>query len=165
MSRTYIYAVQSVQTGYYIISTEGDVAGQNVATADGNGGLPAGTFLNFNKVLADNTTDVTIKGASGLYVALPEVFSFTPSSSTLSNLGYKQNATSGSKLVWSNDAANWQVDNTSGVYEIFPEGQDLYWMTDKATGPTVEVKKGSEVIEKENKWTITRIDREERASA
>ncbi|KAK0443786.1 hypothetical protein EV421DRAFT_1903374 [Armillaria borealis] len=162
MSRTYIYAVQSVQTGYNIISTEGDVAGQNVTTAD-----DAVARLYFDKVIVPgNNPDVTIKGISGLYVALPEVFSFTPSSSTLSNLGYKQNATSGSNLVWSNDAANWQVDETSpGVYEIFPEGQDLYWMTDEATGPTVEVKKGSEVIEKENEWTLTRIDREERTSA
>ncbi|KAK0443787.1 hypothetical protein EV421DRAFT_2018925 [Armillaria borealis] len=99
MSQSYIYAAQSVQTRYWIISTEGDVAGQIVTTANRIPG-PNSVFLTFNKVLASNTTDVTIKGISGLYVALPE------------------NATSGSNLVWSNDAANWQVDETSpGVYE------------------------------------------------
>ncbi|SJL13031.1 uncharacterized protein ARMOST_16468 [Armillaria ostoyae] len=140
MSQNYIYTAQSVQTRYWITSTEGDVAGQIVATANGTSG-PNLISLTFNKVLDPSgiTTDVTIKGASGLYIALPE------------------NATSGSKLVWSNDATNWQVDNTSGVYEIFPaDGQDLYWMTDEATGPTVEVRKGSEVIEKENEWILTR---------
>ncbi|PBK98717.1 hypothetical protein ARMGADRAFT_1162004 [Armillaria gallica] len=143
----YIYIAKSVQTGYFITSTKSDVAGQNVATTDGNGSIPEGARLFFDKPLnPGNTTDVTIKGINGLYVALPE------------------NATSGSKLVWSNDAVNWQVDMTSpGVYEIIPKGQDLYWITDKE--PVVEVKDGKDIVENENKWSLTRIDREERTSA
>ncbi|KAK0215742.1 hypothetical protein IW262DRAFT_1465457 [Armillaria fumosa] len=137
MSQNYTYTAQSVEIGYYIISTKDDKPDQVVATADGNGGIPDGATLTFDKALGSITTDVTIKGINGMYVALPK------------------NATSGSKLIWSKDAANWQVDMTSpGVYEIIPKGQDLYWITNQTVGQIVEVKDGKDIIGNENKWTL-----------
>ncbi|PBK70710.1 hypothetical protein ARMSODRAFT_1083741 [Armillaria solidipes] len=162
MSRTYIYTAQARDTGYYITSTKCDIDGQIVATADGNGGaVPEGATLTFNKALEPiNTTGVTIEGINGLYVALPPVF---PSNSSIVDSfqsRIQQNATSGSKLIWSTVATKWQVDVTStpGVYEIIPQGQDLYWFTDNAIGPIVQVKKGIEIHNTENQWTLKKCD-------
>ncbi|KAK0496395.1 hypothetical protein EDD18DRAFT_1105529 [Armillaria luteobubalina] len=138
MSQNYTYTAQSVETGYYIISTKDDKPDQDVVTADGNGGIPDGATLTFDKALG-SITEVTIKGINGI----------------ISNLGYEQNATSGSNLIWSKDAASWQVDMTSpDVYEIVPKGQDLYWVTNQTIDPNVEVKDGKDIMDNENKWTL-----------
>ncbi|KAK0466494.1 hypothetical protein IW261DRAFT_1613205 [Armillaria novae-zelandiae] len=142
MSQNYTYTAQSVETREYVTSTKSDEPDQDVVTADGNGGIPEGATLTFDKPLDKATTDVTIKGINGMYAALPE------------------NATSGSNLVWSNDPVSWQVDLTSPdseVYEIIPKGQDLYWITNQAVGQIVEVKAGKDIMNNENKWTLKKL--------
>lgn len=131
------YTAQSPATGYYITSTQCDVPGQIVATADGKSGIPAGATLTFSDALQPAITDVTIKGINGLYVALPP------------------NPVSGSKLVWSSTPATWQVDVTkTGPYVIVPKGLDLYWFTDNSIGPIVQVKSGAQIQGTENQWLI-----------
>ncbi|KAK0192179.1 hypothetical protein F5146DRAFT_1135934 [Armillaria mellea] len=161
MSQNYTYTAQG-NTGYYITSTQCDVADQIVATANGNGGtVPAGATLTFNKPLQSvNTTDVTIKGINGLYVTLPPVF--------LSNLSIvdsfqsqiQQNPKTGDKLIWSTEATNWVVDPTSttDVYVVIPKGLDLYWFTDNTIGPIVQVKSGAQIQGKENQWTLKKVE-------
>ncbi|KAK0449545.1 uncharacterized protein EV420DRAFT_1483085 [Desarmillaria tabescens] len=151
------YTAQSAETGYYITSTNSDVPGQTVATADGNGGIPEGATLTFSKVVqSPSTVNVTIKGINGLY------FPSTLRSSTLSNLGYKQNAASGSELIWSSEPVNWQVDvapASTEFYEIIPaSGQDLFWVTGVQIGPIVQVRSGADIQRKENQWTLNKVD-------
>ncbi|KAK0482331.1 hypothetical protein IW261DRAFT_1562028 [Armillaria novae-zelandiae] len=139
------YTAQSPATGYYITSTMCDVPGQIVATADGKGGIPAGATLTFSKALQPATTEVTIKGLSGLYITLPPASLSNPSTG----------AVSGSKLVWSSTPAIWQVDVTkTGPYVIVPDGMDLYWFTDNSIGPIVQVKSGAQIKGTENEWII-----------
>ena len=74
--------------------------------------------MTLNKALeSGNNTDVTIKGISGLYAAT--VIPFNPSIVDSFQSRIQQNATSGSKLIWSTVGTKWQVDVTSnpGVYE------------------------------------------------
>ncbi|KAK0482277.1 hypothetical protein IW261DRAFT_1417876 [Armillaria novae-zelandiae] len=152
------YTIQARDTRYYITSTPCDVDGQIVATADGSSGtVPQGATLTFNKAVNPNggVTGLTVKGINGLYIALdPIVDSFRPE--------IQQNATTNHKLVWSTEPTNWQVDPTmtpfNGYYEIIPAGLDLYWYTEKAIGPIVQVKSGAEIKGTENQWTLAMVD-------
>ncbi|KAK0192161.1 hypothetical protein F5146DRAFT_1189530 [Armillaria mellea] len=137
MSESYTYTIQSVQTGYYIISASDNKFSQSIATVDGNGGVPAGATLTFNKALEPgNNIDVTIKSINGLYAGWGNNMPYPP------------------PLAWSKDAVNWQVEMTSpGVYVIIPKGQDLYWYTNK-TMNRVTLMAGKNVVENENKWYI-----------
>ncbi|KAK0482292.1 hypothetical protein IW261DRAFT_1606225 [Armillaria novae-zelandiae] len=141
------YTIQARDTRYYVTSSQCDVDGQIVATADGSGGtVPQGATLTFNKAVNPNggVTGVTVKGINGLYIALDP------------------NATTDHKLVWSTKPTNWQVDPTAtpfnGYYVIIPEGLDLFWFTDKNIGPIVQVKSGGQLAGTENQWTLAKVE-------
>ncbi|KAN0098070.1 hypothetical protein V8E55_002516 [Tylopilus felleus] len=125
------YKVESVQTGYYIISNGEERHGNVVSSYNSNQGVPSDTDLTFNfPVQGPEPLIVTIKGKAGLYI------------------GYNPESPIG-RLLWVSESdpnTEWWVAQTGDAYRFYPKnGANLYWYLNASSQGYVGIAAGDQL--------------------
>ncbi|KAK2462150.1 hypothetical protein APHAL10511_005848 [Amanita phalloides] len=118
--------ISSVETKYYIFSDGYEKAGEEIETKDVPVGIPPNTTLTFTTA----TNKVTVKGKSGLYVAISG--------------GNAQRK----KLTWSTAQYSWDFTVDSDIYSISTRsetGEKYYWFDKNTLGTAIELRTNSYV--------------------
>ncbi|KAF8700912.1 hypothetical protein AX14_000607 [Amanita brunnescens Koide BX004] len=137
-----LYRIESVQTGYVVVSTKHDKQDDRVVIEPSSAHQPAVVTID-PPVEAPGMVKATVKGASGLYIAV-------------------RHETTGSHLIWTKEAHSWEfaTNGPPGTHSIFVPGQDLYWF-DKGVHRHLIVEPGRNAQQHEIFFRLVRIDRVE----